>query len=127
MKSYPPNKIFLNFLLLAACIVVIFLIIPGDRYELSAIISGNQGVNNGRLRSRPPEFSGIMQHPVDEAGNQDSQNQDILRKIPDFIHQVEIEFPDGRNSIMLPFIQSILNSEKEKGLIDPLVEKSKNA
>ena len=119
MKSYPPHKIFLNFALVFICIALFFLIVPGEKYQFNKLLPGSsasEGAASSRL-IRPPEISGLSTHPVDErllAGDSSKQKNKII--YPDFVRQTGIEYPNGDETLLLPFIRSIENIRKNSAL-----------
>ena len=121
MKNYPPYKIFLSFVLVFLCAAIFFLIIPGDKYRIQDLIKGgiNEGgfLNTGRS-PRPPEISGIILHPSDEpVESLDSIFPKDQIVFPNFISAVGIEYPNGDENTLVPFIESINSISNQGGQV----------
>jgi len=111
LKHYPPYKIFLSFVLVYVCAILLFFIIPGEKYRIQELIPG--GIRDGKnstsaKKSRPPEISGAILHPSDDLpSTEDSLLSSYSANYPNFVSLVDIEYPSGDSAILLPFVESL--------------------
>ena len=64
-----------------------------------------------RRLPRPPEISGLLNHPAEEEANVAAALKDGGGVIfPDFITPVDIEYPGGRGDLLFPLFSKLLNA-----------------
>ncbi len=117
MNNFPPYKIFLSFVLVFLCVALFLLLNPGDKYRIKVLVPETTKEGGGLIKGRsprPPEISGVIVHPADEPVTRlEKITPADQSEYPDFISPRGIEYPNGDENILIPFIESIKGIEKE--------------
>ena len=112
MKSYPPYKIFLTFVLVFFFIVLFFLIRSGGKSFIDDLFSSKIGEKHEQeiaKKSRTPEIPGTLMQSIDDTDPAlDPANDYDSYSFPDFINLKEIEYPAGNNDILGQLASSLL-------------------